>query len=466
VAGETLSDFIRRLGRSGGLQSDLAQTDAQLLDRFARRRDESAFAALVARHGPMVLSVCRRLLPDFQDAEDAFQAAFLILARKASTIQSRSLLGPWLYGVSWRVAVRLRGRSARRRQRERSDVDLHTLPTDDPAWSDLAQEVHQEVQRLPDAYRSVVILCILEGRTTEEAAQLLGRPIGTIKSRLARARVLLQARLLRRGLTASSGVLGTALATTPAPVSAALADETIRAALAFAADGAAAGLVPARVVVLSREVLRTMLLKKFTVAAVLVLALVVLGLGSVVYQAGAAGTDEAPKRADQGAEKPKGDRDAIQGTWRVTAVEVHGIQRDGDPVKQVKNTRWVIGADKIVMKIAVPGEDAQEAVYTYKLDPTETPRTFDLKLQSGPKTLKDTPVRAIYSMEGDVLKVCRRMPAPEVKFWNQMDGRRPKPFALKDLLAPSRPTALTAGEGSDNTLLTLQREPAEKDKRP
>ena len=115
MTGDTLGDIIRRIGRSVSLQSDLALTDAQLLERFVARRDDPAFAALVVRHGPMVLGVCRRLVRDAQEAEDAFQATFLVLARKAAVIQRQPLLAGWLYGVAYRVAVRLRGRTVFRR---------------------------------------------------------------------------------------------------------------------------------------------------------------------------------------------------------------------------------------------------------------------------------------------------------------------------------------------------------------
>jgi RNA polymerase sigma factor (sigma-70 family) len=279
LAGEILGEVIRRLSRSGGLQGDLTQTDAQLLERFARRRDEPAFTALLARHGPMVLGLCRRLLADPHEAEDAFQAAFLILARKAGAIQRQALLGPWLYGVAWRVAVRLRGRTARRREREMIGVDLDALPADSAAWSDARWVVHEEVQGLPDVYRSAVVLCCLEGKTNEEAARLLRRPVGTIKSRLMRARELLRKRLARRGMTASVGAVATEL--------------TVH--RASAAPGAAS----ARAAALAQGVLRAMMFKKATFVGVMVLTLALFGgAGGAAYRAAAGRAGDDARAAD------------------------------------------------------------------------------------------------------------------------------------------------------------------------
>jgi RNA polymerase sigma factor (sigma-70 family) len=467
VASDTLSDFLRRLGQSGGLQGDLTQTDAQLLERFALCRDEPAFAALLARHGPMVLGVCRQLLPDSRDAEDAFQAAFLVLAGKAAWIQHRSLLGPWLYGVAWRVAVRLRGRSARQHQREQIGIDLATVPGDAPAWSEVRWVVHEEVQRLPDGYRRVVVLCCLEGKSNEEAAELLRLPIGTVKSRLSRARELLRTRLTRRGLAVGEGVLGTVLV-----------DATLQAASPFAVG--AEGQVTARAVALSQEVLQTMMQKKITQAAALLLAVTVLGVvGGLVYQAWAGGAGEPPVQAVRleekpaPADRPKGDQEAILGTWRVTSVVVDGVERDNQrdgAAWRAKSSTWIFTAGKLVVKREAAGKDApaDSSEFRIKLDPTQTPRTLDLIRESGPDEVKGQTVRCIYSLEGDVLKICRRMWSPEVQYWNNMDGRAPKglirigPYKLDPgaLLGPGevgRPTELSAKVDSKNQLLTLKR---------
>src|SRR5262249_34111246 len=160
-------------------------TDRQLLQRFASGHDETAFTALVGRHGPMVLGVCRRVLHSIHDAEDAFQATFLVLARKAGSVRQPDALGNWLYGVAYRTALEARTRAAKRRARER---ELAEEPPVEPGgaidWSDLRAVLDGEVNRLPDKYRSPFVLCYLEGRTNEEAARLLRCPKGTILSRL------------------------------------------------------------------------------------------------------------------------------------------------------------------------------------------------------------------------------------------------------------------------------------------
>jgi RNA polymerase sigma factor (sigma-70 family) len=257
-------------------------TDAQLLDRFASGRDESAFELLVARHGPMVLSLCRRLLRNMHDADDAFQATFLILVRKAGAIRERNLLSQWLYGVAFRTALRARAANARRQAHERRDADPAAAVVE-PAGQELRWLLHEELNRLPAKYRVPVVLCYLEGHTNEEAARRLHWPVGTVKGRLARARALLRRRLTGQGLTFSSGALAAALSPgTSTALPPPLIVSTVKAAVGFAAGGAAApgGVSPA-VLALTNGSLRAMGLDKLrAVAAVLVAAaLVVPGAG-------------------------------------------------------------------------------------------------------------------------------------------------------------------------------------------
>jgi RNA polymerase sigma factor (sigma-70 family) len=484
VTGDSLGEVIRRIGRSVSLQTDLALTDAQLLERFVARRDEPAFAALVARHGPMVLGVCRRLVRDAQESEDAFQATFLVLARKAAGIQRQPLLAGWLYGVASRVAVRLRGQTARRRTREERDVDLTALAAaDDGADSEVRPLVHEEVGRLPDKYRSAIVLCYLEGKTNEEAALQLRWPVGSVKSRLARARDLLRTRLTRRGLTLSAGLLTSALVVNKASASPALVDATIRGAALFAAgDAVAGGVVTARAVQLSYGVLRTMIVTKAKIVAALALTVAMLGgAGGLAYRSLAAGPDDTPKAAPMKTEshddRPKADKEkpkagesktdaeAIQGVWRVTAVETEGKERDDDRAKRIKSQEWTINADKIFIKV---GARAQKEGCPYKMDPTKTPKTIDIteRTVGGDGEVKSERTRrTIYSLEGDVLKVCYGMSAVEIKHDDQDVGRRPRPFDPRDLMDDGgRPTELATKEGSRSTLFTLKREPADKDK--
>ena len=191
-------------------------SDRQLLERFASRRDasaEAAFEVLVLRHGPMVLRVCRNVLGDPTDAQDAFQATFLVLVRRCGSIRRLESLGSWLYGVACRVAARARVEAARRRAAERRGA-LRVVQAVDPSEggepdrAEFGPVIQEEVRRLPEKYRAVVVLCYWQGLTQEQAATQLGCPLGTVRSRLARARNLLHRRLTRRGLAPLAGRCG------------------------------------------------------------------------------------------------------------------------------------------------------------------------------------------------------------------------------------------------------------------
>ena len=190
-------------------------TDEQLLERFISQRDEAAelaFAALVQKHGPMVLLVCRNALRDPHDAEDAFQATFLVLARKASSLRVPGRLGPWLHGVARRTCHKVSARRSRldrlnRRAEARARMAVAYVPDQDADRQEESEMLHEEIGRLPDRYRTPVVLCYLEGLTHEEAARQLGWPIGTVGVRLMRARERLRARLTRRGMAPAMTVL-------------------------------------------------------------------------------------------------------------------------------------------------------------------------------------------------------------------------------------------------------------------
>ena len=447
MATETLGDVLRRIGRSAGLQGVLSLTDAQLLERFAARRDEPAFAALMVRHGPMVLCVCRRMLHDAGQAEDAFQAAFLVLARKAAAIQRRPLLSAWLYGVAYKVAARLRGRVWKRQAREKP-ADLDALPAAAEGDArDLQPVVQEEVHRLPDKYRHPVILCYLEGKTHEEAAVLLHCPLGTVKGRLARARDLLRVRLTRRGVTAGEGAWTSALLACPMAPRAGLVDATIRAASSFAAgDATAGGLASAQALVLSQGALRTMILTKVKITAALALIAALLGGVGTYFSSGwAAEPGDGPKALARAAEKPaaadkgKDDKEAIQGTWQLSGLEMGGKEApDNDEIKKMKSGKWVVTADKIT--IAVPGQDEHNV--SYKLDPTKKPKEIDLTPLDGPENEKDKVVPGVYSLEGDVLKLCFPVPSAQ----------------------QTRPGEVGTKAGGDARLITLKRQAPVKDK--
>jgi RNA polymerase sigma factor (sigma-70 family) len=200
---------IPDLGRIFEGESISGLSEWQLLERYLERRDESAFEALVTRHGPMVLGVCRRMLGGSSEAEDAFQATFLVLVRRARDLGPRDAIGPWLYGVATRVAAGARMQASRRRRERLISSDLPIMDSSGSAVDpDLMEVIDQELSRLPAKYRSPLVLCYLEGRTHEEAARDLHWPLGTVKGRLARARELLRSRLARRGFAPTAGVLG------------------------------------------------------------------------------------------------------------------------------------------------------------------------------------------------------------------------------------------------------------------
>jgi RNA polymerase sigma factor (sigma-70 family) len=261
-------------------------TDGQLIEQFLSRRGETAeaaFAALVAVHGPMVWDVCCGILSDPHAAEDAFQATFLVLVRRAGSIQHRDAVGPWLHGVARRIAVRARVDAARRRLREGQEREMTATSDPDPTRREQFEALHEEVDRLAEKYRAPLVLCYFEGRTHAEAARLLRCPVGTVSVRLSRARDLLRARLTRRGVVLPAAVAAAMLgrAGTASAMPAGLADSTIKAAVQLAAVHAmTAGVVPASVAQLVGGEMRTILFTRFTwvTAGLLATGAVTLGI--------------------------------------------------------------------------------------------------------------------------------------------------------------------------------------------
>jgi RNA polymerase sigma-70 factor (ECF subfamily) len=288
---------VERLRRAALLGPEIHLSDGQLLDAFLSRRDEAAFEALLRRHGPMVLAVCRRVLRHEQDAEDAFQATFLVLARKGAVIRPRDLVGNWLYGVAYRTAMKARAMNAKRRTKER-EVSQIPRPEGrgDGAPEELLAALDRELHGLPDRYRAPVVLCELEGRPRKEAARLLGLAEGTLSWRLARARKLLARRLARFGPAAPAGVLALAL---PRAVPPALLASTARAGVSMGlGKSLAAGAVSARVMALMEGVTKAMLLSKLKLMPAVLLALVLsAGAINVTYRAVAADPGPASPEA-------------------------------------------------------------------------------------------------------------------------------------------------------------------------
>ena len=206
MAKAPLEAVVRHIRKIADAQMLAEATDGQLVDRFVCDHEELAFAALLRRHGPMVLSVCCGVLGHREDAEDVFQATFLLLARKARSIRKRESVASWLHGVAYRLAVRAKEQRALRRSHEtKASTMRRTGPRVEEAWEELRPVLQEEMEKLPEKYRTALLLYYWEGKTQPEVARELGCPIGTVQSRLGRGRKLLQERLTRRGFTLSAG---------------------------------------------------------------------------------------------------------------------------------------------------------------------------------------------------------------------------------------------------------------------
>jgi RNA polymerase sigma factor (sigma-70 family) len=385
-------DHIRRLA-AGHAAAQVP--DGELLQRFAGQREEAAFTALVRRHGPMVLAVCRRVLHDAHAAEDAFQATFLVLARKAGSIRAGDSLGSWLYGVAYRVAARARVDAARRQRRE-----AHTAarPPADPVAEvserDLCAAIDAELQRLPEPYRMPLLLCYLEGRTRDEAARALGCSLSTLKRRLDVGRERLRARLARRGLTFSGALLAAALSrAASAAVPAALARAATQAALLSAA-GESPG-VSAQAAALADAALRGMSTTRLAVAPVVLLLVGALGMAVL---AGMAASGQ--QRSQAGEALPAGEK------ARATA------QRPGPAEKQTMTVsgrvlapdgKPVAGARVAVLapprRALATEEEAAAAVIRLGLTHTDAEGQFSLRVRRT-SSARDYSVSLIASAPG------------------------------------------------------------------
>jgi RNA polymerase sigma factor (sigma-70 family) len=282
-----------RAARTGGDPHDA--TDGQLIARFVQTRDEPAFRELVRRLGPMVLGVCRRVSGDAHLADDAFQAAFLVLARRAADVRPAEAVRGWLYGVAVRTAREARAVSARRRARETPVPSLPDRPAEptEPPDADALRILDEEVAGLPDHLRAAVVLCELEGASRKDAAARLGIPEGTVCSRLAKARKVLAARLRKRGVALSAAalaVLGKASASVPSR----LADATAALAVAL-------GPVPSAVAVLTKGVFRTMFFQKLKIVLAGGFLSAALAAGALAYpQSQGTGPGLAAGREEKG----------------------------------------------------------------------------------------------------------------------------------------------------------------------
>jgi RNA polymerase sigma factor (sigma-70 family) len=393
-------------------------TDRELLARFAADREEAAFAILVERHGPMVLDVCRRVLHDAHEAEDACQATFLVLARKSGSLRKPELLANWLYGVAYR--------SARKAQRQRVRYCAHAMrgasmqatdATADLIWKDLRPVLDEELDRLPAKFRAPVVLCYLEGLKAEEAARRLGCPRGTILSRLARARQRLSSRLAKRGLALSTGFLGlllTGKATASEPLPSAFVKSTVKAASLFAAPKtASSGRDGGRANNLAQGVLMAMFLAKLKFGAVclLVTGVVLIGTATAVRISMAAGPSDpialapsglAPIALDPGQDQAsKDDLERLQGAWREIGFE----NADGKArLEDIKGFRWIIKGDSFTMVADQfgPLQDQQGNAMQFLLSLNAAVRPKRIEFSAGGQMW----LIGIYELNGDSFKIC------------------------------------------------------------
>jgi RNA polymerase sigma factor (sigma-70 family) len=408
-----------RLG--AGALDELA--DEELLTRFTSRREEAAFAALLRRHGPLVLSVCRRLLQDEHDAEDAFQAVFCVLARKGGAIRRRGALAAWLYAVAFRIARKARA-SRSRRPVLRSDLPEIPAAPESPEWlwREIRAVLDEEVNRLPDKYQRPFVLCYLEGKTNEQAAAELGCPLGTVLSRLARARDRLRGRLTRRGLALSTGMLAAALGQyAVAAVPGGLADTATQAALHYGAGQPVAAGVAALADGFLRAVTKIRLLITLGLASGLgVMVAVVLLLWFLQRGPG-------PGNAPAGVTvSPQTEQQKLEGSWRV--ISVH---KAGQPQPDV-NVQFGFADDRWTMSVA----GVQLPPRPYALDPSQEPKAIDFSMAEGKVVL------GIYRLDGNSLTLCVNQ--------NSAGGKRPTAFR-------------TQSEDAMVTLWVLEREPAGPD---
>jgi RNA polymerase sigma factor (sigma-70 family) len=298
MAMSQLSKVIKHLRGIVDQQEAQHTSNGRLLELFITQRDETAFEELMRRHGPMVWGVCQRVIPNSHDAEDAFQATFLVLVRKAGSVRPREMVGNWLYGVAYRTALEARKTVVNRRVKERQVIDMPRRETEKETWEELRAVLDQELTRLPDKYRAVLVLCDLEGKTRKKVAQQLNLPDGTVASRLASARRMLAKRLSRRGFMISGGALAAKLTqNASASVPPLVMSSTIKAVSLFGAGQLATpGVISVKVAALTEGVLKAMLVTKLKITTAVLVAAATVAIAAGV---GLSQDSAAPKTTDK-----------------------------------------------------------------------------------------------------------------------------------------------------------------------
>jgi RNA polymerase sigma factor (sigma-70 family) len=423
------NDLLQHLRANGLRLRAETDSDGQLLARFLDDKDEVAFEALVARLGPMVWAVCRRQLPDPADAEDAFQATFLVLARKGRTVNPRDRVANWLYGVAYTAARKARVNRARRRDKEhRAAAMTKTVTRDAEPTADLAGHIDRELSRLPDKYRAPVVLCDMQGKTRQEAARHLGWPEGTVAGRLARAREMLARRLGKYALGVS-----------PAAVAAVLSDPAASqgppVGVAVAARQGALGLatIPPRAAILADGVTRSIVVRKVQVVAVGLALTAVVGIGVAGLLRTPAPrvptpppTDETPVVAVP-PDPLAAVRAQLAGRWQVDAGT-----RDRLALTDWERRGYLIDFDDRVLRLH-RGNIHGQRTFTWTIDPA-TPQVMVLTRADGAPAAR---VRMSFELKDDGLTLS----------WDEPPGSRGRgPSAVR--LTLSRAAADGPGQGA------------------
>jgi RNA polymerase sigma factor (sigma-70 family) len=374
--------FISVIHRLVSAQAPSGLADQGLLERFIAHQDEAAFAVLVERHGAMVLAVARNVLHHLQDAEDVFQATFLLLARQAGSVRKQGSLGSWLHGVAYRLALKARkAAAARHRLESRAPERVLGASPDDLSWRELNEILHEELESLPDKYRAPLVLCYLEGLTQDQAAEHLGLAKGTLKGRLERARLILRGRLIRRGLAPAVVLLVETCRPASAALAAPLLSTTAGTAAAFAAGKAVA--VPPQVIHLTEGVLPTMIATKLRLVGALFLA-ISLGAAATAVVA-SRGTPDGPPATEK--ESPV----STHGTEAATVGGGADKPRERPPVRQPDLTGRVVAVGTDGKSFTVKGVARERLEESVKVEVTigeKTAITYNGVTTGGTKPTK------------------------------------------------------------------------------
>jgi RNA polymerase sigma-70 factor (ECF subfamily) len=427
-----MDTMVRHLRRAVRRQDAEGRTDGQLLSAFIDAKDEAAFDAIVRRHGRMVFGVCRRIAGNHHDAEDAFQATFLVLARKAGSIRPREMVANWLHGVALRTSRKAKGLRVKRSRREKQ---VTAMPEREAAHQDQANDllplIDQELHGLPEKYRLPILLCDLDGKSIKDACRQLGWPQGTLAGRLARGRRLLAKRLANRGVGLSAGALAAVISQSSASavVPTSLMCSTVMAgALIGVGQAAATGTVSITVAALTEGVLKTMLMTKVKVATTVLVATALLLLGIRVaecqFRGGEqAGTAPASAKQEKEAASVNQELEQLQGEWLIIGGESGGKDRSEE--LREDGIKLVISGDQFTITSSTPKRLLmQGSIRAYR---TRPPKRMDLidSLHELKREGSAPEYRCIYELDGDVLKVCYGDEDRPRKFTSKLDSDLP-----------------------------------------